>query len=370
MKILIAEDDATSRLLLTCVLQKQGHEVLETIDGIEAWEALQQPDAPRLVILDWMMAKMDGLEVLRRVRAQASERSPYIIMLTVRNETPHIIAGLEAGANDYLGKPFDSGELVARVAVGQRLIEMQDALARKVDELHQSRADLHVLAARLQAIREEERTLLARELHDSFGQHLTALQMDLMWMDGHLQSSKTPDLGPLSDRIVAMVPQIERLTEQTQTLCTALRPSVLFELGLVAAIEWQVEDVAKRSGLVATTSLPVEDVDLDEGLALPLFRIVQEALTNVIRHAKATSLDVRLQIADQALELIIQDNGRGFPADLLAGSKALGLLGMRERVITFGGTVDFLNALGTGATVRVRVPLPSANLTIHPIDHP
>jgi signal transduction histidine kinase len=229
---------------------------------------------------------------------------------------------------------------------------------------------LHVLAARLQAIREEERTLLARELHDSFGQHLTALQMDLMWMDGHLQSSKTPDLGPLSDRIVAMVPQIERLTEQTQTLCTALRPSVLFELGLVAAIEWQVEDVAKRSGLVATTSLPVEDVDLDEGLALPLFRIVQEALTNVIRHAKATSLDVRLQIADQALELIIQDNGRGFPADLLAGSKALGLLGMRERVITFGGTVDFLNALGTGATVRVRVPLATANLTIHPIDHP
>ena len=360
MKILIADDDLSSLSVLEHVLQKTGHDVVKTLNGFEAWKELQQPDAPRLVILDWMMAGLDGLEVLRRVRAQHCERPPYIIMLTVRKETSNIITGLAAGANDYLGKPFDPDELIARVAVGQRMIEMQDALAFKIDELHQTQADLHVLAARLQAVREEERTSIARELHDSFGPFLTALQMDLMWMDGHLQSGKCADLVQMCDRIAAMVPQVERLTEQTQTLCTALRPNVLFELGLGAALEWQLEEVAQRSGLTCTLSLPDEDLDLDEGLALPLFRIVQEALTNVIRHAKATHLEVRLRIVDHELVLIVQDNGRGFPPDLLAGSKALGLLGMRERASAFDGTVDFLNELGSGATVRVRMPLPAA----------
>jgi signal transduction histidine kinase len=366
MRILIAEDDAVSMTVLTCVLQKRGYEVLSTVNGLEAWEALQHPDAPRLVILDWMMAKMDGMEVLRRVRAQTSERPPYIIMLTVRTEMPNVIAGLEAGANDYLGKPFDAGELIARVEVGQRLLEAQDALATKVEELRRSQADLHVLAARLQAVREEERTLLARELHDSFGQHLTALQMDLMWMDNYLLTDGTPDLGILGDRIVAMVPQVERMTEQTQTLCTSLRPNVLFELGLLAAIEWQVEDLAKRSGLMGTMSLPAEDIELDEEHALPLFRIVQEALTNVLRHSKATRLEVKLQMLDGVLELLVQDNGCGFPQDLLAGSKALGLLGMRERAGAMGGTVDFLNACGTGATVRVRIPMRGGTLETQP----
>jgi signal transduction histidine kinase len=159
-----------------------------------------------------------------------------------------------------------------------------------------------------------------------------------------------------------MVPQVERMTEQTQTLCTALRPNVLFELGLVAAIEWQVEDLAKRSGLVGTMSLPLEDIDLDEEHALPLFRIVQEALTNVLRHSKATRLEVKLQVLDNVLELLIQDNGRGFPQNLLPDSQALGLLGMRERASAIGGTVEFLNACGTGATVRVRVPMHGGTL--------
>mgnify|MGYP001244480900 CR=1 FL=1 len=135
MRILIAEDDLTSRSMLAAVLRKAGHEVVETVDGATAWEALQRPDAPRLAILDWMMPGMDGLEVVRRVRALQTERSPYIMMLTAKGDRADIIAGLDAGANDYLAKPFHIGELRARVKVGCRLVETQDALAAKIEEL-------------------------------------------------------------------------------------------------------------------------------------------------------------------------------------------------------------------------------------------
>jgi phosphoserine phosphatase RsbU/P len=138
MRILIAEDDFTSRTVLVGVLKREGHEVTATVNGAEAWQALQQPDAPALAILDWMMPGMDGPEVVRRVRAQSTDRPPYLIMLTTKGEKADIIAGLEAGANDYLAKPFNPGELRARVEVGRRMVELQAALATKIKELRQA----------------------------------------------------------------------------------------------------------------------------------------------------------------------------------------------------------------------------------------
>jgi diguanylate cyclase (GGDEF)-like protein len=137
MRILIAEDDVTSRTVLAGVLRKQGHEVEATGNGAEAWQALQRPAAPALVILDWEMPEMDGPEVVRRVRALETDRPPYILMLTSRGEKADIIAGLDAGANDYLAKPFDPGELRARVEVGRRMVEMQSALVASREALTQ-----------------------------------------------------------------------------------------------------------------------------------------------------------------------------------------------------------------------------------------
>jgi len=128
VKILIAEDDLTSRKILAGVLRKIGHEVLETVDGLAAWTELQKEGAPKLAILDWMMPGMEGLDVVRKVRSLDLEKPPYIIMLTTRGEKADVIAGLDAGANDYLSKPFDTGELQARVEVGRRMMELQDAL--------------------------------------------------------------------------------------------------------------------------------------------------------------------------------------------------------------------------------------------------
>ena len=142
MQILIAEDDTTSRTVLAGFLKKSGYEVIETVNGAQAWDALQQPEAPALVILDWMMPQMNGPEVVRRVRVLPTDRPPYIIMLTARDKKIDIIAGLDAGANDYLAKPFDPGELRARVQVGRRMVEMQDALIQSRETMaHQATHD-------------------------------------------------------------------------------------------------------------------------------------------------------------------------------------------------------------------------------------
>ena len=135
MNILIAEDDFTSRSILAMMLEKHGYKVMATVNGAEAWDAMQQPDAPKLAILDWMMPEMDGIEVCRNVRALKTDQPPYIIMLTPRDGKADVVAGLEAGADDYLAKPYDPDELRARVGVGRRVLEIETKLAEARDAL-------------------------------------------------------------------------------------------------------------------------------------------------------------------------------------------------------------------------------------------
>lgn len=135
MRILIADDSQTCRMILIDALKEYGYDVLETADGMQAWVELSRPDAPSIAILDWVMPKLDGLELIQRVRETQAERPPYIIMLTGKSEKKDIILGLDAGANDYLIKPFDRSELRARVQVGKRMIELQDALIKTNEKL-------------------------------------------------------------------------------------------------------------------------------------------------------------------------------------------------------------------------------------------
>jgi DNA-binding response OmpR family regulator len=135
MRILIAEDDTTARTILQAVLSKNGYDVVSVSDGLAALDALSQADAPGVAIVDLIMPKLDGLEVVREIRAVKTARPPYIIILSTKSETTDVVAGLDAGADDYLAKPFDASELRARVEVGRRMIEMRATLADKVQEL-------------------------------------------------------------------------------------------------------------------------------------------------------------------------------------------------------------------------------------------
>jgi DNA-binding response OmpR family regulator len=135
MKVLIAEDDAVSRRVLAATLDRFGYEVVAVADGAEAWTALRSEDAPHLAILDWMMPEIDGVEVCRRVRALSAAAPPYLILLTAKSEKVDVVTGLDAGASDYLTKPFDRSELRARVQVGARVVELQEKLAARAREL-------------------------------------------------------------------------------------------------------------------------------------------------------------------------------------------------------------------------------------------
>jgi len=149
MKILIAEDDSVSRRLLQAALAKWGYQVVVTSDGQQAWEALQQEPPPSLLILDWLMPGMDGVEICQKVRALPAYRSAYIILLTGRTSKEDVISGLDAGADDYVTKPFDPGELRARVSVGVRVAQLQLKLAERVHELEVALAQVKTLSGML-----------------------------------------------------------------------------------------------------------------------------------------------------------------------------------------------------------------------------
>ena len=145
MRILIAEDDPVSRRLLQAALINWGYEVIVTANGKEAWQALQTPDAPSLLVLDWLMPEMDGVEICREARKLDALKSAYIILLTSRGSKDDIVKGLEAGADDYVTKPFDHGELRARVQVGSRVVHLQSTLADRVVELEEAMASVKTL---------------------------------------------------------------------------------------------------------------------------------------------------------------------------------------------------------------------------------
>ena len=145
MKILIAEDDAVSRRVLEATLAKFGYDVVVAADGAEAWAALEGEDAPQLAILDWMMPEIDGVEICRRLRSIPSATPPYLILLTAKSGKENVVKGLDAGANDYLTKPFDRAELRARVQVGAHVLELQNNLADRVRELEDALAQVRQL---------------------------------------------------------------------------------------------------------------------------------------------------------------------------------------------------------------------------------
>jgi phosphoserine phosphatase RsbU/P len=145
MRVLIAEDDALSRRVLEDTITKAGYELVVTTDGREAWEALQREDAPPLAILDWMMPGMDGVQICRKVRESAAPVPTYLILVTTRERKEDIVAGLDAGANDYVTKPFDRAELLARVGVGVRVVELQQSLAARISELQNALAHVKQL---------------------------------------------------------------------------------------------------------------------------------------------------------------------------------------------------------------------------------
>jgi signal transduction histidine kinase len=237
---------------------------------------------------------------------------------------------------------------------------LMDITERKQSEqaLRASREQFRALAARVQTVREEERGRVAREIHDVLAQELTSLKIDVTLLSHLLAGpSGTPANGLVREKLASMTLATDEAIQSVQKIATELRPMVLDSLGLCAAIEWQLQDFQGRTGIQCQSSLPAEDPPLDQNRSTALFRILQESLTNVARHAAATRVDIRLQSEPEKITLVVSDNGRGIPESQANAPGAMGLLGMRERALLLGGRCEISGSPGQGTRVEAQLPL-------------
>jgi PAS domain S-box-containing protein len=258
---------------------------------------------------------------------------------------------------------------VTKSGVGGLLLQgfMLDITERHLArvEIRRSQEQLRALSARLQSAREAERTHIAREIHDELGGALTALKMDVSKVLSAYRSSReeTARMDFINDRLAGAMALIDRTMESVRRIATELRPAILDELGIVAAIEWQIEEFEKRFGIKCELKNQWSPrLVFDQALSTALFRIFQEMLTNVARHSEATAVSVHLHHDTENLMLCVSDNGRGITER--ERRNALGLLGMQERAGIFGGKVDIRSAAGKGTVANMRIPMPKIPETV------
>jgi len=248
----------------------------------------------------------------------------------------------------------DAGLLVGRVLVFRDISERR----RAEEELRRSRGELRLLAAHVERVREEERKHIAREVHDELGQKITGLRMDLSWMEKRLPAiSDTTTREALSSKARSMFELLDQMVKTVRKVSAELRPGVLDDLGLVAAIEWQARDWQARAGIECHVKADVGELAACTERDTAVFRIFQEALTNVARHAGASKVMARLRSEDGWLIVEIADNGRGITKEDRRRAKSFGLLGMNERAGLLGGACEVQGTPGQGTIVRLKLPL-------------
>jgi signal transduction histidine kinase len=357
--ILIVDDDPGNLGALRELLQGPGQKLVLADSGEQALRCVLKEDFA-VILLDARMPGIDGFETAKLIRErQRSRHTPIIFITGAYEDVGSIFRGYEVGAVDYIVKPLDARVLKSKVAVFVELHAKNAALHREIAEhklteqrLRESEENLRALAARLQSVREEEQIRIAREVHDGLGQALTGLKMDLTWLAGRLQA----DQDPLVKKAGSMFQLIDETIHSVRKIASGLRPELLDEVGLAAAIGWQAREFQQRTGIRCQVELPPNSDGLDRERSTALFRVFQEVLTNVARHANATRVDVSMRRDDACFTLEVRDNGKGIAAAALRDPRSLGLLGMRERVLPFDGSIEISGNRGKGTRVIVSLP--------------
>ncbi|MEO8356445.1 MAG: response regulator [Chloroflexota bacterium] len=342
--LLIVDDNASARETLVAMLESENYQIELAKDGFQALQILNhvQPD---LILLDVMMPGMDGFEVCRRIRATPLLAEVPIIIVTVLDDRASLLQGIEAGADDFISKPVDRYELMARVRTITRL--------NRYRILQEQRENLREMTERLITAQEEERQHISRELHDDFGQALTTHMISLRNLQDDL-STIPPEM--LYKHLQALHNQSHEIFVKVRRLAQDLRPPVLDTLGLKVAMQTYCAEFTRQ------TQLPIA-FDVDESLPrlsdiynITLYRLLQEALNNIVKHAQATQAWVELNMEDNTITLTVQDNGQGFEAEERQSS-GIGLSSMRERVTIAGGKFAISSAQKSGTILSAQFPL-------------
>ncbi|HZQ47684.1 MAG TPA: ATP-binding protein [Verrucomicrobiae bacterium] len=356
LHILLLEDSEDDAVFVTQQLRRGGYElVCHRVDTEPGFKKALSAEKWDLIIADYNLPGFNALVALRHLQ-QSGMDLPFIVVSGAIGEEV-AVGAMKSGAHDYILKSS-----LARLvpAVERELRDVQVRRQRKLaeEDLRTSREQLRALAAHLQSVREEERKRITREIHDELGQSLTGFKMDLAWIRNRVQSGEDVRLRQtLLDKIGEMGTLLDGTADLVRKLCTELRPGVLDDLGLSAAIEWQAREYQNRTGIRCEVRLEPEELIVDPERSTALFRILQEILTNAARHAHATEVVVAMKTTGTNILLEVKDNGRGITEVEKIGAKSLGLLGMRERAFILGGEMNIQGAPGEGTTVSVLMPL-------------
>ena len=360
--VLMIEDNETDAELNARFLQKSGYDIsferVETAGEMEAALGSREWD---VILADFQMPRFDAPAALKILHRSGLD-IPFLVVSGVIGEDK-AVEMMKAGAHDY----FLKNNLTRLPMALER--ELQDAVVRKdrrcaEEAIKESREQLKIFAAHLQSIREEERILISRELHDNLGQCLTALKIDTSRIIKKLNTPGTsPDISTAVNLATSMIPLIDSTIELVRKITSELRPRVLDEAGLIPAIEWQLDQFSKRTSIQCSFHSELSGLDLEPSHSVGVFRIFQEALTNIMRHANASRVDVKILQNDLAVILDVEDNGCGINSSSITDKKSLGLLGMKERAVLFGGDVFITGEKGIGTKVMLSIPLKS--LSVH-----
>lgn len=318
------------------------------------------PEAERL--LGWRQDEVIGRNLHDTIHFQQVDGSSYPQQECLIDQFTRQGASYRSDNEIFVrkdGSRFDAACIATPVVEEGRVVSIitafQDVSLRKQAEreLLESRQQYRALSNFLQTVREEERTRIARELHDELGQALTALKMDASWIM-HRLTEQQPELVVKTDKMLSL---IDSTVDSMRRIAANLRPGLLDDLGLAAAAEWLLDECRERTGIRYVLNIGEEDFALDASLSTTIFRILQEAVTNVTRHAKAKAIEVELRGEGDEMLLVVSDDGIGFDPQMLSiQRKSFGLLGMRERVKSLGGQFELSSQPGHGTQLRIHLP--------------
>jgi signal transduction histidine kinase len=368
-RVLIADDNSDMRQYLARLLSEQ-YEVETVADGQEALQATHK-HPPDLIVSDIMMPILDGFELLKALRADEHTRTIPVVLLSARAGEESRVEGIQAGADDYLIKPFSARELLARVSgrldiarlqrdresqLRLNQAELERRVQERTQELLNASQELRELSARILQAQDEERRRIARELHDGAGQLIAALGMEasnLATERDRLSSRAASSLGNIESLVVHM-------TQDIRTMSHLLYPPLLDDVGLQSALKDYVTGFAERSGIQISLDFPAAIERLDRDYELSLFRIIQECLTNIHRHSGTKTANIRIVQDDETLVLEVRDEGRGMPerlSEIQSRGSGVGIRGMRERVLQLSGTMS-IESDSSGTRIQAAIPTP------------
>lgn len=345
--ILIVDDDPSARETLVAMLEGSSHQLELAKDGYQALKVLEKIRVD-LILLDVMMPGMDGFEVCRRIRSTPKVAEVPIVILTALDDRASLLQGIESGADDFLTKPVERHELTARVRTITRL--------NRYRTLMEQRENMREMAERVVTAQEQERQIISRELHDDLGQALTTHLLALR----NLQNDLTIPVETMVGQLQALYEQASEIMNKVRTLAHNLRPPVLDALGLKVAMQTYCTEFSRRTQLPVIFEVDEELPILPDIYNITLYRVLQEALTNIVKHAGATQVWTDLTLEDRTINLTVQDNGHGF-VEGKTQSDGIGLTGLQERMLLAGGRFNISSSPVRGTIVLAQFPIPEGS---------